>query len=396
MASAGSFPVSPSLSSNDSAGIRIGELIAARITALDSELQRTLWLLDERIAEPLRTRVLARLSRVLGEARQDLNRLAKDLPNLKSDESARRYRAIREQCDRLFRECLAVIEGSLFREAGADGGLCRIADSLIDDLSRRSDEPWGRFTILGEGEYFGEMAEIIRLRFPENSIWSLPLAAHEFGHFFARSAEVKRNDGSDLDSLRTRLMLAKKHSDYAWRRVHEHFADLFATYAIGPAFACVSILLRFDPESAWQAFAEHPPDADRAEMILLGLRKKQEYRWITDFLEATWRDALAQCGQKTVREDKDLPAFKALWDELDFVFSHALEGIAYDGWLRAVPLQAELSDLNQSRIVPPPGSDIADVLNAAWSGRLKLHPGATATIDLLGQRAFVLCDRLAA
>ena len=119
----------------------------------------------------------------------------------------------------LFAECLAYAIGPSIRERGLDGGLCAIADGLLEELSQRMQQPWRRRALLAGAECVNVIAQIIRVRFPATSIWDLPIAAHEFGHVVG---QVMQTDGAIAG-----LIGGADRSMWPW--IHEHFADIFAT-----------------------------------------------------------------------------------------------------------------------------------------------------------------------
>src|ERR1043165_6245817 len=93
--------------------------------------------------------------------------------------------ALRGDCAGVFDECLAFVQGAWARTHGLDEGLCDATDNLLDDLASISDIRWARFTLLATSEFYRSTAEIIRIKYPDLSFWSMPLAAHEFGHYAA-------------------------------------------------------------------------------------------------------------------------------------------------------------------------------------------------------------------
>jgi hypothetical protein len=105
------------------------------------------------------------------------------------------FREKRKLCVSLAREYLAFTQGAFARQAGLDGGLLRLADALLAELSLRVKIGWNPLTVLAESEWYGEEAQIIRLRFPEASIWNLPIVVHEFGHFAGPRLGVRGQDG---------------------------------------------------------------------------------------------------------------------------------------------------------------------------------------------------------
>ena len=187
-----------------------------------------------------------------------------------------------------------------------DDEMFLIADELIGDLAN-AVFAWPAITILAESEYTSDHARIIGLRYPAVSIWDLPIAAHEFGHIVA-------SEEGPLDFRE----LAKDSKKVDAKLLEEHFADIFATYALGPAFACTMILHRFDPLNAHPVIEwTHPGDAKRVYCILETLRKMEDSRgwggwlpWVDEKVRKPWEASLAAVDQ---RRDLD---WKVL-DELD-------------------------------------------------------------------------------
>jgi hypothetical protein len=187
--------------------------------------------------------------------------------------------ASRHESDKLFSECLAYAIGPLTRGLptqegdSLDGGLCAIADEMLEELTVPADQLWSRRSVLSDSEFMGEATRIIRLRFPVSGIWDLPVAAHEFGHLLGLGSKFR----GEIERL------AQGDNERNW--VHEHFADLFATYVLGPAFACTCLLTRFDPSSDPNRQSHtHPSDGLRAWAISWTLtemeRAQCEYlRW---------------------------------------------------------------------------------------------------------------------
>src|SRR5262249_16861778 len=145
---------------------------------------------------------------------------------------------------------------------------------------------------------------IIRLRFPEWRIWDLPLAAHELGHVVIgenleseekpenadqriltpfiqrqRASLVRQDPGFKQMSMKRRSGV-QQAAQWAESRIHEFLADAFATYTMGPAYACSAILLRLHP--LIDAKDGRPSDAQRAHVILSMLKWMNDKAPITD------------------------------------------------------------------------------------------------------------------
>ena len=160
-----------------------------RVSALDKELELALHALEQVRNEPLWKRAAPKLSDLMEKERKRLRIESKE-PSL--ERAWKRLHAAQERCRVLFAEYLACHHGVAARRTGVDNGLCAIADALLDELELPPKIRWPGFTVLSNSEYFDEMASIIRLRFPEVSIWNLPVAAHEFGHFLCQTVEQEQ------------------------------------------------------------------------------------------------------------------------------------------------------------------------------------------------------------
>jgi hypothetical protein len=111
--------------------------------------------------------------------------------------------------------------------------------------------------------------------------------AHEFGHLVARATP----DFLDYQSQQSR----RSHLD-------EFFADIFATYTFGPAFACTVILLQFNPAEAYTKRGAHPRHEERVRLILQTLREMnkkaqsgERYEWLIEHLGDVWDESVTLC-----------------------------------------------------------------------------------------------------
>jgi hypothetical protein len=153
------------------------------------------------------------------------------------DDAWQDYRKVLITCHEIFAEYIDLIRGVLLRDAGLDQDLCRIADTLIKTW-HFADHAWSSLSIPAEGERPGmSTAQLIRLGFPEWTIWSLPLIAREFGHVFAQKRERVKTDIKDAIAQN----VATKPDLCSWA------ADVFATTVLGSAYLWAATLLRADP-----------------------------------------------------------------------------------------------------------------------------------------------------
>jgi hypothetical protein len=375
-------------------------VLLAQIQALTQELTRAENALDvPQIDANLSDRVRVRFDRLIREqqaALSDVRKQAKDGQPL--DECWVGFRYVREGCAPLFREYLALIEGAMVRSAGLDNSVCQIADALLNHLSHRADIYWGRFTILAGEEFFADMAEVIRIRFPETSIWNLPVAAHEFGHFIGPKLEVREPDGSSRHPFQVLLERESRQGSRYWSYMHEYFADLFATYSLGPAYACTCLLLRFDPRAV--DGEQHPNTAQRAYLILRTLDKMnvasgrlmQPFSGIISLLEDSWRRSLRATGESDHLGQEMSILMDERLEELYSLTEPLLGSVKYGGWLQANRIADEL--LLNSTVRPQLQTDdtIADILNAAWLVRVEHWDEDGYPTGHIGDRAIELCQ----
>lgn len=382
------------------------QLLQLRIENLAQELSRAESGLDAKPIDPaLRERVRGRFNVFFNKKRLDLQTLrsmvAKSLP---LDQCWATLADISGDSSDLFREFLALLQGAVVRSSGLDDGLCRIADAMLDNVSHRTEVAWGRITILAEGEFYYPMAAIIRLRFPEVSLWNLPVAAHEFGHYVAQELKVQGPGGGFVFPFKR---LLDQEQPAARPFLHEFFADILATYTIGPSLAATCVLLRFDPAAAYRDGQEHPSAAKRLYVMFRTLRKMDEaegglltkpYQAITNYLEQVWQQNVAAASSGG---QLDAPTCLELDDWQDRIYqllASELPGDArYNGWRRAEQ-QAEVlrpSLAGGAVLAAAPGDSIADVLNAAWLCRLQYSGEDASNLRDIGRGARALCQQIA-
>jgi hypothetical protein len=216
----------------------------------------------------------------------------------------------------LQQEVLDFLGGVLIRKEGLDQGVCELADALLRDYAAWTGVNWTARAIPGKNPLFSPASDMIHLRFPDWEIWDLPLMAHEFGHVTAFATPAF------LTLLREKLdTITQGHPEAAtWdedqakayiekreQHIHEFFADAFAVYCQGPAFAYNVILLHFDPREAYLPRGSHPAHAERVEVILkvleeMNTQEKRDdyesgpYASVIERLRDWWSQALTSGG----------------------------------------------------------------------------------------------------
>jgi hypothetical protein len=277
---------------------------------------------------------------------------------------------------RMYQRLLGYIQAELFRSAGLDEGMATIADAFLGELARVTDLPWRRQVLMGGDDLYEERTELVLLRFPQYSIWQVPVMAHELGHFAATRirdetgatpviAAIAEQSGKGLQTLQPSDAAAIGAMREGF--LHELFADTFATYVLGPAFACCCLLLALNP--AVGAGRHHPSSSVRARAVLACLGRLNQ--------------ALPGWPFAPV-----LAKLKALWPEpasLDWVDVAEVTGTFVDilrawlppeaqwgDWLEDATLKAAANAMRANGAAGPAvqQASLRTLLNAAWSARL--------------------------
>ncbi|MEP6912152.1 MAG: hypothetical protein ABI923_05330 [bacterium] len=181
--------------------------------------------------------------KTLNSTRNKLNQAPKDngeehLEKAWKDAIGQMY----EQNQLFFSDYVDFLGGLALRDKGWDRGICQIADELIGSCGNfLKAKMWDALTLPANREAV-TLARIIRMGFPEWTIWALPLAAHELG-LVAVSVDNQMEDYIQEQAGNDRKLK---------RQVQACLADAFATCTMGPAYACATILLRFNPLTAYE------------------------------------------------------------------------------------------------------------------------------------------------
>lgn len=384
-------------------------ILLAQVVSLEREVCQIDRMLATAVADDtLRERVRLRFSNRIKPHRADLATVRQAIATgVALDACWDSFGKLKRKFAPIFEESLAFVEGLLARQAGIDGGLCDIADALLRDLDFQvADLGWWGTTVLAKDEFFQDLVSIIRLRFPETSIWNLPVAAHEFGHFVVQEIE-EAPDGRYTEYLDRfgSLFVAESNGARSGppRYLHEYYADLFATYALGPAYAYTCLLLRFDPVKADIDGDTHPRASMRAHLILTMLeqmnaagRPAGAWTGLIKNLRAWWQANLAAAKPHRASPSEDMMfLLESLAEELHTRLLQRLPNVRYNGWACANRLRAALLPGGASRSLER-NTTLADVLNAAWLCRINTQNNAFDEIDAIGEEARRRCLEIVA
>lgn len=383
----------------------------------------------------------------------------------------RDYTRLYQDSQEIFRETLELIGGLALRDKYDDDRLFIFADELIHVCAKSTfNQP--ALTVPAQEEALSmTVGRMVRLRFPDWSVWTLPFVAHEFGHVVIDEKEGVRRlvaeevktlmqqesiyqmlSAEDIEKAEDRAdgyklctteefagvlydafnvlpqtedfqqglaqlgrehlitLMASKITSYT-HQIEELVADAFATYNMGPAYACSALLIRFNPALAHHDTLEHPGDAKRALVIIEMLKMLNSaegggsksrvgpYEAVISTLGMTWSDLLVRAGPQGELGDEAKSYLAQLtariWQGFDD--EYFIEGRYprnyrdLEGWEIANNWAERWSScLEERKRLELPEvqttSKLRDALNAAWCCRLdypdRVREITDATLEL--------------
>jgi hypothetical protein len=327
------------------------------------------------------------------------------------------YSELREANSQIYREFLEAMLGLAMRRNKIDEQTCRIADALIVSMKSFLAKADALAIPASHEAYSKTLARLIRMRFPEWTIWSLPLVAHEFGHVVIEDVSellTFANDLATAAALQRQEFITNPANDAERRknqaitrrevcRIRQLMADAFAVYRIGPAYPCTLVLLRLSPVES-DSDEGCPRDAERAAVAIEVLRqmadaspKPTQFVDIVKYLEDEWSGMMKRSGV-TPLDQNHCNALLQLAGRIKQELDDVLVGAGYSlrlpgggGWNTAYGWYVEWAQqgkMDPNRLKAPENlnatSKIYDALNAAWAYRLfekptSLEPVARAT-----------------
>ena len=301
----------------------------------------------------------------------------------------------------LLEEFVSLLQGTIVRRAGLDEGICDIADAMLEYLCRLADVGWRRFTVLGS-DYLTERTGVVRVRFPSATIWDLPFLAHEFAHVIEHDIRADDDDGTRFDVL-TRYLSESTASAQQQAFLREHYADVLATYAVGPMFGWAVICQQFDPVGALDREGDletHPSTAKRVHVILRTIESMDwgqptvpKYRDCHDQMTLLWSSMLAAGGKRRGLPVRTVSQLDRHQTGLFRIVDENLPVLRYSGWDRARAL-AEYVAANGSPMVPDPTVTIIDALNAAWIARVAQAEMDAFALRRMGVKFEKICQHI--
>lgn len=278
----------------------------------------------------------------------------------------------------VFADYIEFLGGLALRDTGFDTGISKVAEELIWTYSSKRTNldqtlaiPTRRQTVAVT------LPRIIRVTFPDWTIWALPSTAHEFWNV------VAKNDLNDrlVSALRT---LTDNWDDAIEPQFNDCLGDAFATYTMGPAYAFFAIFLLLDPSSPFIHKPVKVADEVRAHSIFQMLEsmdsKEPEidppYSAVRTQISRAWADAIAQTGAQPRTNEKTQIAtdksratelVKSLWTTLK---DSASPPFTVEVWNEIQQWVGPLIRGQVDEIKVPHGAELRHVLNAAWLARV--------------------------
>lgn len=228
-------------------------------------------------------RIRAQVKRLMGP-RKDVSdyllRAAKDLEGRLTLENFREQRA---GVDSLFSDYVELLRGIALRQAafGDEANQLRdlflIADELPSLWSARG-WTWQSLAVPSLQERKPGEASLLRIGFPEWTVWALPFVNNSFAHVYIKKQELALGaDPEEVDTL----------------------ADALATVVTGPAYACAALLLRLDPASVTDALSEATVRSATVLQTLFRIRELVPPSTLSRLIGrlcTEWRDAVQAAG----------------------------------------------------------------------------------------------------
>lgn len=272
---------------------------------------------------------------------------------------------VQAQAQAYFAEYVDLVTGLALRNVGFDEGVCQLADELMSSYTFKVGAHYELLALPSRQKAVSmTWARIIRLGGPEWSLWALPFAGHEFWYVIA---------GQTIDAQRTVAGV-----DVSSPQAQECLADAFATYAMGPAYACACVLLQLDPCSAFTDDAENAADDTRAHAIFTMLEQMDElrpeapsYGELRRDLQMEWNRAVAYLrlpGEPQAERKEQLG--RAIQGVFQLLQERTAGGFSLDAWNGIQEWPDQLASADPS-IAVSPAHELRQVINAAWLARLK-------------------------
>jgi hypothetical protein len=298
------------------------------------------------------------------------------------------YQKILARSELVFRECLDLLGGLALRDRSTDDQICQLADELIYECAQPSFRVLATMPSLaqdlGDSLTSSMLRRVASIRFPDWTLWTVPLVAHEYAYVMTELEDVLRSHVSleaSAWSIEHRPDPGSKDTEEEIRLRNENYArvllaDGFATYAMGPAYACAALLLRLDP--AYDGHRYRPSDSTRARMILGVLNEMDRtsmgaYTAVLQFLTQRWEEISRLVPTTETAEADDVLVPERVSAYLQRKFKYKRTGYTPQGWAEARQWSMVWQASPRKPTVPEnlgATHSLRDALNAVWDCRV--------------------------
>jgi hypothetical protein len=290
----------------------------------------------------------------------------------------------------LFTEYVDFVSGLAIRDNALDDRICSMTDELLEELYE--GHLGGSLVVPANRAALGQILQsVIKLGFPEWTVWGIPLVGHEVGLKVpltnVQLAELLEEDkGYEMrPGLRANLL-----------------ADIFATYTLGLCHAHAVIRLRLQQFRDSPLDPDQPRDADRARVILAVLDRlkgtghggrsagsergsgpdgelgeDERYRGAVDMLRTFWESEAGESADADAQSPKGLERF--LDHALDTLTAAEFRAFSPHRWTSSMTLL----DLYDKGVTPEAVGQqaILDLLTAAWQLRVDMPETGAERIE---------------
>jgi hypothetical protein len=339
--------------------------------------------------------VLDRFDLLIGGLRTRLARIP-------DDSAWNELAKVRGSIAEIKQEALAFVQGALLRERSLDKGIGVVSERLLAELLERTGEERRVLLALSDNEFFKHTVSMVRGRFPDVTVWNLPVLAHELGHHVA--ATLAHTDPALREDYRPVAAYLSEEADneasfanvdraVALAHLHELFADVYATYVLGAAYPLNMIMLSASPDVFGASSRSHPSWSRRvhtiravADVLGVGGAGAAGYRDLAGTISTLWRE-IAGDSTDTERAVAELQAGAMV----GLLVEHAFPRARYDMPERVNEI---VIDPDQPFVAPAEGMTFTDVLNAAWRWRIENWGAPGWLIDGASSRALELTQQM--
>jgi hypothetical protein len=286
----------------------------------------------------------------------------------------------------LVEDYVELMGGVALRDSGFDEGISEIADELLRAYVATGTKPTFIALPMRQQALLKTFAQIVRVTFPDWTMWSLPFTALEFWNAIASRA-IRAPLDAQVEAL------PASEEDKITAADYDCLGDGYAVFTMGPAYAYCALTLMLDPMSE-----DHHRRVRGILAMLESMDRKEgaapPYKATRKQLLKAWNAARKQLGRAELMLDVDDPdaadvsdpegvGTRLLMQNFAGVLSLLTSpGFVVEIWNDIQPWIEPLLTRNVQAIKNkiPNGAELRHVLNAAWIART--HPDRDPNIDL--------------